>query len=118
MNKKDIRKNTISYSAEEEELLLLLLNEEAGDALHEVRIARVEQNGPLPLSFAQQRLWFLEQWEPGTGAYLIAMTYWLKGPLQIRVLEESIQQIVQRHEVLRTHFSLYENEPIQVIIPS
>src|SRR6185436_19644310 len=59
----------------------------------------------LPLSFAQQRLWFLDQLEPGSAAYHIPAALRMRGALDIAALERAIGAIVARHEVLRTRFT-------------
>ena len=56
----------------------------------------------LPLSFAQQRLWFLDQLEPGSTAYNMPIALRLRGPLDVAALEQSFSEVVRRHEVLRT----------------
>ena len=71
----------------------------------------------LPLSFAQQRLWFLEQWEPGSTAYLLSYAWQLQGPLDVAALEASLTTLAERHESLRTTFSLIDDQPVQVIGP-
>jgi amino acid adenylation domain-containing protein len=70
-----------------------------------------------PLSFAQQRLWFLEQLEPGSLAYNIPFAFRLNGPLDVAALQRALNEIVRRHEVLRTTFVLADEEPVQVIQP-
>ena len=70
-----------------------------------------------PLSFAQRRLWFVEQLEPGTGVYNLPVAYRLRGPLSLPALERSLNEIVRRHEALRTTFSVSQDEPVQVIAP-
>ncbi len=82
-----------------------------------VSIAPVPRNGPLPLSFAQQRLWFLEQLEPGTGLYNIPQAFRLRGQLDAAALEESFNALIARHESLRTAFSSADGNPVQVISP-
>ncbi len=77
----------------------------------------VSRQQRLPLSFAQQRLWFLDQLEPGNTAYTIPLAAQLSGPLHLAALHGSMQDLVQRHEVLRTHFEQQENEPVQCISP-
>ena len=57
---------------------------------------------PLPASFAQRRLWFLQQLEPASTAYNIASAIRLEGPLDLRALADTFDEVVQRHEVLRT----------------
>ncbi len=70
---------------------------------------------PLPLSFAQQRLWFLNQLEPDSAFYNIPTALWLIGELSRPALEQSFAEIVRRHEALRTTFSIVEGTPVQVI---
>jgi amino acid adenylation domain-containing protein/non-ribosomal peptide synthase protein (TIGR01720 family) len=77
----------------------------------------VSRFGEMLLSFAQARLWFLEQLEPGSSAYNIPSAVRLTGSLHVAVLEQSLNEIVQRHEVLRTTFAVVSGEPIQVIAP-
>src|ERR1041384_1522514 len=69
----------------------------------------------IPASFAQQRLWFLDQLEPGTPAYNIPAALHLKGQLQTDVLARSLNEVVRRHEALRTRFAVVENDLVQVI---
>jgi hypothetical protein len=69
----------------------------------------------LPLSFAQQRLWFLDQLEPGNALYNVPYLVRLTGRLDVAILERSLNEIVRRHEVLRTRFVMREDEPEQVI---
>ena len=69
----------------------------------------------LPLSFAQQRLWFLEQWNPGSSAYHLPHAWCLRGPLNATALELSLNDLVARHESLRTSFPTVEGQPMQVI---
>ncbi len=71
---------------------------------------------PLPLSSAQQRIWFLEQFEPGS-AYNVPSALHLSGPLHIAALEQSIAAILRRHEILRTTFTVAGGEPVQIIHP-
>ncbi|GAA6621084.1 thioester reductase domain-containing protein [Scytonema sp. NUACC26] len=78
-------------------------------------IQPVPRNGNLPLSFAQERLWLLDQLQPGNPVHNLRAAYRLKGLLNVEALEQSIQEIVRRHEVLRTTFPAVNGEPIQVI---
>ncbi|HEY1348559.1 MAG TPA: amino acid adenylation domain-containing protein [Ktedonobacteraceae bacterium] len=72
---------------------------------------------PLPLSFAQQRLWFLDQLAPASPLYNIPYALRLKGPLHTQALRRSLQEIVRRHAVLRTTFEATEQGACQVIAP-
>jgi len=80
-------------------------------------IQPVPRGEPLPVSFAQQRLWFLDQLNPGSIEYLIAIALRLAGELDEAVLAKSLGEIVARHEVLRTRFEVAEGVPVQVIEP-
>jgi amino acid adenylation domain-containing protein len=84
-----------------------------------VSIDRVQKTSAVhPLSFAQQRLWFIDQLEKGNPAYNISVGIHLKGSLDVAALERSFKEIVRRHEALRTSFSIAEGQPVQVIAPS
>ena len=74
-----------------------------------------ERNGGVALSFAQQRLWFIHQLAPASPAYNIAAAIELTGELDAAVLEQSLREIVRRHEVLRTRFVVVDGEPLQLI---
>ncbi|MBV9788698.1 MAG: amino acid adenylation domain-containing protein, partial [Chloroflexi bacterium] len=78
----------------------------------------VSHDAPLPLSFAQQRLWFLSQMDPSSPAYNIPNAMRIRGPLNIAALEHSLNTIVRRHEVLRTTFRAEGGNPVQVIHPT
>ncbi len=69
----------------------------------------------LPLSFAQQRLWFFDQLEPGNVFYNIPSAVRLRGPLCMTALWWSVNEIIRRHESLRTTFARREGQPIQVV---
>ncbi|HEY6121126.1 MAG TPA: amino acid adenylation domain-containing protein [Pyrinomonadaceae bacterium] len=71
----------------------------------------------LPLSFAQQRLWFLDQLEPGSPFYNISRAFRLRGPLNFDALSQALNEIVMRHESLRTSFGA-DDEPFQLIAAS
>ena len=87
----------------------------AGEAVGIPPLYPVPRAGGLPLSFSQQRLWFLEQLQPGTPAYNIAIALRLSGTLDVNALRKSLEEIVRRHEVLRTTFALSNDQPFQVI---
>ncbi|MFN6563916.1 MAG: amino acid adenylation domain-containing protein [Nostoc sp. ChiSLP01] len=75
------------------------------------------RNAELPLSFAQQRLWFLHQLQPNSGFYNIPVVVRLQGRLQVTALEQSLQEIIHRHEALRTNFITIDGQPVQIIHP-
>ena len=78
-------------------------------------IQPVSRDGRLPLSFAQQRLWFLDQYETDRAVYNIPYALRLLGPLEVDRLRESLVRVVHRHEALRTSIAMIEGEPFQVI---
>jgi amino acid adenylation domain-containing protein len=80
-------------------------------------IVTVSRTGRLPLSFAQQRLWFMDQLEPGNPAYNIPSAIRLSGEVNIAALERSLNEITRRHESLRTTFVTAEGQPAQIIAP-
>ena len=88
---------------EERALVSELLHEEANGA------------DTFPLSFAQQRLWFLAQLEPDSPSYNLSQTMRLKGVLDVNALEQAITSIVARHESLRTTFKAVDGQPIQIV---
>jgi len=71
-----------------------------------------------PLSFSQQRLWFLDQMDPENAAYNIPAAVRLEGPLNLEALERSFNEIIRRHEVLRTTFPSFDGRPLQLIDPA
>ncbi len=104
---------TVASLAEQIDQLALTSNHTTTE---EDIIPRVSQRENLPLSFAQQRLWFLDRLEPNNAAYNIMVGFHLNGSLHQEALHHSLQEIVKRHEVLRTTFcqDAYGN-PVQVI---
>jgi amino acid adenylation domain-containing protein len=80
-------------------------------------INRVSRDGELPLSYSQQRMWFLEQLSTGTSAFNMALGIRLNGPLNTAALEHSFGEIIRRHEILRTVFAAVNTEPVQLIQP-
>src|SRR5262249_32626363 len=78
----------------------------------------VPREGDLPLSFAQERLWFLDRMEPGTPAYNMPGTVGLNGRLDVAALTAALRTLVERHEVLRTVFRVVDGAPRQHVLPS
>jgi amino acid adenylation domain-containing protein len=92
--------------------------ESAERGVAELPIRRAERSRSLPLSFSQERLWFLDQLEPGSARYNIPAPVRLLGHLEVPVLAAVTAEIVRRHEVLRTTFAVAGEEPVQVIASS
>ncbi|MFP5261321.1 MAG: amino acid adenylation domain-containing protein, partial [Blastocatellia bacterium] len=101
--------------SDERELFESLLEAEEGIHSPARGITRAGDRENLPLSFAQQRMWFLNQMEPDSPGYNIPGAMRLEGPLDVAALDKSINEIVRRHEVLRTTFSTVEGRPVQII---
>ncbi|MBD2471153.1 non-ribosomal peptide synthetase [Nostoc sp. FACHB-145] len=78
-------------------------------------ISRRSQHNPVPLSFSQQRLWFLTQLEPENPFYNVSAVVNLKGKLNFDALQASLQEIINRHEVLRCNFQTIEDKPVAFI---
>ncbi|HEY2740442.1 MAG TPA: condensation domain-containing protein, partial [Thermoanaerobaculia bacterium] len=78
-------------------------------------LVRVSREKPLVLSFAQQRLWFLDQLDPGNPVYNIPVAVELAGRLDVAALAAALGEVVRRHEALRTTFRLVAGEPVQVV---
>ncbi|BAT53519.1 amino acid adenylation domain-containing protein [Nostoc sp. NIES-3756] len=78
----------------------------------------VARNEHLPLSFSQESLWFLYQLQQDSSTYNVSFAFRLQGLLNIGALERSLNEIIQRHEALRTTFLAAQNKPVQVIAPS
>ncbi|MEV7187267.1 condensation domain-containing protein, partial [Kitasatospora sp. NPDC093102] len=70
----------------------------------------------MPLSFAQQRLWFLDQLDPGSAEYVVPTAFRVEGPLDPTALNTALDALVERHEVLRTRFTTGpDGDPVQII---
>src|SRR5262249_2991440 len=80
-------------------------------------ITSVSRPNKLPLSFAQERLWFLDQLEPDTAAYNIPTATLIEGQLNVEAMEKALNEVGKRHEALRTTFTVTNGEPTQVILP-
>lgn len=100
---------------------LLLERRLRGDGRNErgaVTIPKRESNGPAPLSFAQQRLWFLDRFKPNSALYNLPATYRVSGPVDVPALTRGLNTILERHDSLRTTFPAVDGEPRQVVDPA
>ncbi|MGI9291061.1 MAG: condensation domain-containing protein, partial [Gammaproteobacteria bacterium] len=88
---------------------------QASDLSAEPEIATVNRDAEIPASFSQQRLWFLEELEPGNSIYNMPFTMRLRGMLDLSALQVAVDDLVQRHESLHTHFAYQGERPVQVI---
>ncbi|WP_164018688.1 non-ribosomal peptide synthetase [Pyxidicoccus trucidator] len=106
-----------SISARKAELTALLREARTSTRAVASGIPRAPRTAELPLSFAQQRLWFFEQLEPDSPVYSVASALRLRGELDVRALEAACTGLLHRHESLRTTFQSVEGRPFQVIAP-
>ncbi|HEX6524000.1 MAG TPA: amino acid adenylation domain-containing protein [Streptosporangiaceae bacterium] len=88
-----------------------------GSGRRRTRIQAVDREGPLPLSFGQQQMWFLNRLEPDSPEYLVPFILRLRGTLDQEAVASAVDQIVERHEILRTRYTMVGTEPVQVIDP-
>jgi amino acid adenylation domain-containing protein len=107
----DLLKQLENLSPEKRALVLQKLKNQKQTPL----VKPVSREKPLPLSFAQQRLWFIDQLEGENGVYNVPFFWQISGILNINALEKAILEIIHRHEILRTSFSIVNESPIQII---
>jgi len=81
-----------------------------------LRIQRRDGAELLPLSYAQRRLWFLDQFLPGNPFYNVATAMRLQSPIDVKLVERCVNEIIQRHEILRTRFPAKDGEPMQQVL--
>jgi amino acid adenylation domain-containing protein len=92
--------------------------EASRDAQHDIALPAIQpvpRDEELPLSFAQQRLWFIDQLDPDSYAYNMPGAIKLSGPLDVKALGQSLNEILRRHEALRTTFKFVNGRPVQSI---
>src|SRR5581483_8215870 len=111
------KKRIANLSPKKLALLMQKLNKVGKDTLRPAIRPRGQKDALCPLSFAQQRLWFLEQLEPEKATYTIASVIRLDGHLVLEALERSFQEIIDRHEILRTIFVNDQGQVWQQVLP-
>jgi len=112
----DFNERIAKLSAEKPALLEAHLK--GGEGIAERAIPRRPEFAPAPLSFAQQRMWFMDQLQPGNPAYNRPTHVHWRGGLNIAALENSVNEIVRRHEILRTSFLATDGQPVQAVASS
>jgi amino acid adenylation domain-containing protein len=114
---KDLRERVSRLSVAERAHLERILAKEKARTIFHGDIPRSEGRESAPLSFAQERLWVLDQLEPGGSAYNMPLAVRMRGHLNVAALEQSLGEILRRHEALRTTFVIEEDRPVQRIAP-
>src|SRR6266581_329307 len=109
---------SVALSGEERDLFDALLEEEGIALSQSEPFARRVKSDAVPLSFAQQRLWFLHQFDPASPVYNLPSAVRFEGRLDVEALARTLDQIVSRHESLRTTFANEAGQPVQVVAPS
>src|SRR5579884_283942 len=84
----------------------------------EIEPSQEKERGPAPLSFAQQRLWFLQRLEPESSAYNEPIAVYMRGKLNVEALTQTAREITRRHEILRSTFPMIDGQAVQVIDPT
>lgn len=113
----DFNQRIAALSPEKRELLLQLMQKQSNATQTTIK-PQSRASNTFPLSYAQQRLWFLNQFEANSSVYNLSFPVRLTGSLNVTVLEQSLKEIVRRHEALRTAFVTVEGQPLQAIMPS
>ncbi len=109
---------TERLTTHEQDLLEERLRRAAAAPPAAASVPRRDLEGPTPLSFAQNRLWFFDQLLPRSPLYNICFAARLRFRLDGRIFKRALQTVVQRHEVLRTVFATVDEEPVQVVLPT
>jgi len=115
----NLHKRITELSPQQKALLIERLSRRA-ESQSGVRITRQprERSAAFPLSLAQERLWFIDQIEPGSSAYNMSSIVSMTGALDVDKLERALQEIVRRHETLRVTFAEVDDKPRQLIAPN
>ena len=111
----DLTERIAGLSPAKRALLEMRLKNKSPGASGERMIPRRVTQEPVPLSFSQQRLWFLHQLEPDSPVYNIARAMRLNGALNVEALRKTLDTIVARHEILRTTITAVDGNPVQVV---
>jgi amino acid adenylation domain-containing protein/FkbM family methyltransferase len=111
-------KSEVTFSPKRHELLVRMLKEKGITAKPRQTVPRRTTSESSPLSYAQQRLWFLDQLEQGNSSYNMPIAVRITGRLDVKSLERTLNEIVRRHEVLRTTIRVIDGQPMQIVAPA
>ncbi len=113
----DLYQDISKLSPEKRKLLEKILAQQNVDLKNKRILPQNREQNRFPLSYAQQRMWFLDQWEPGNPMYNNPAAVAIEGDVDVAAIEKALQALGQRHEVLRTVFENVDGHPVQVIQP-
>jgi len=113
----DLRQAVAHLDPKKRELLALLMRQEGISTARMPILPRLRDGRPVPLSFTQERIWFLDQLAPGNPFYNNNFAFQLAGRLEIAVLARALAGIARRHEILRTSFAAVDGRPCAVVLP-
>ncbi|MEW6738111.1 MAG: condensation domain-containing protein, partial [Acidobacteriota bacterium] len=111
-------KRIFELSTKKQKVLNLLLQMDGFVPLEREKIPRRQSTDPIPLSFSQQRLWFMNQWETNNPSYNLSYLVYFQGMLDVAALQRSFNEIIRRHEILRTTFTMVAGQAVQVVAAS
>jgi amino acid adenylation domain-containing protein len=114
----DLRQRIAQLSPAKRALLELHLQQKAAAGPAVATMSRRHDSAPCPLSFAQQRLWFLNQLAPDNPVYNMPKAFQIRGTLNVAALRQALDAIVARHEALRTAFAFQDDRPVQRLMAS
>ncbi|MEQ8387017.1 MAG: amino acid adenylation domain-containing protein [Coleofasciculus sp. A1-SPW-01] len=118
MTNNSINNYITQLSSAKRALLEQRLKQKAVQAAFAQSIPQLRDRDSAPLSFSQTRMWFLDQLEPGNAAYNRPSNIHITGQLNVSDLEQSLNEIIRRHDILRTRFPAVNGQPTQVIMPT
>ena len=111
-------KQQVALSPERRALLELWLKEKRGNSVSRQRITRGERTGVYPMSYEQERLWFFHLLAPNSLVHNLNRRNILDGPLDVPALQKSFDEVMRRHEILRTTLTLVDGRPVQIVEPA
>lgn len=115
----DLLKQITELSPEKQQLLLQRLKQKKAATLPlPITPQPRTPESSFPLSFSQQRLWLIQQLAPNSSAYHIPIAIHLTGQLNLNALQQTINEVIRRHETLRTSFTTINGQPVQIVLPS